>query len=81
MPSTYTYSSCIQMLPVKAIQYEIKSNIIQMLQSFYGLANEDAYEHLDEFVKICSIVKIQNFSNNALRSKLFSFSLKDKAKY
>ena len=52
-----------------------------MLPSFYGLANEDPYNHLNEFLKIYSTVKIQNFSDDALRLKLFPFSLKDKAKY
>ena len=80
-PSTYTYSPCIQVPPVEATQYEIKSSIIQMLPSFYGLSNEDPYKHLKEFLEICSTVKIHNFSDDALRLKLFSFSLKDKAKY
>ena len=80
-PSQYTYSPCIQMPPVEAAQYEIKSSTIQMLPSFYGLTNEDPYKHLDEFLEICSTVKIQHFSDDALRLKLFPFSLKDRAKY
>ena len=80
-PSSYTYSPCIQAPPVEATQYEIKSRIIQILPSFYGLSNKDPYKHLDEFLEICSIVKIQNFSDDALRLKLFSFSREDKAKH
>ena len=80
-PSKYTYSPCIQVPLVETVQYEIKSSVIQMLPSFYGLTNEDPYKHLDEFLEICSIVKIQNFSDDALRLKLFPFSLKDRAKY
>ena len=80
-PSQYTYSPCIQMPPVEAAQYEIKSSTIQMLPSFYGLTNEDPYKHLDEFLEICSTVKIQHFSDDALRLKLFPFSLKDRAEY
>ena len=52
-----------------------------MLLSFYGLANEDPYKHLEEFFEICSTVKIQNFPDDALILKWFPFSLKDKAKY
>ena len=51
------------------------------MPSLYGLSNEDTYKHLDEFLKIYSTVKIQNFSDDALRLKLFPFSLKDKAKH
>ena len=57
-PSQYTYSPYIQMPPVEDAQYGIKSSTIQMLPSFYGLTNEDPYKHLDEFLKICSTVKI-----------------------
>ena len=56
--SQYTYSPCIQMPPIAVVQYEIKSSIIQMLPSFYGLTNEDPNKHLDEFLETCSIVKI-----------------------
>ena len=80
-PSQYTYCPYIQVPPVEATQYEIKSSMIQMLPSFHGLANEDHYKHLDEFLEICSTVKIQYFLDDALRLKLFPFSLKDKAKY
>ena len=52
-----------------------------MLPSFYENTNKDPYKYLDEFLEIYSIVKIQNFTDDALRLTLFSFSLKDKAKH
>ena len=52
-----------------------------MLPSFYENINEDPYKHLNEFLKICSTVRIQNLTNGALRLILFFLSLKDKAKY
>ena len=79
-PSTYTSPSCIRLPTVAAAQYEIRSSVIQMLPSFYGLRNENPYKHLDEFLEICSTVKFQNFSDDALRLRLFPFSLKDDAK-
>lgn len=81
IPSVYTSPSCIRLPDVEATQYEIKSSIIQMLPSFYGLNNEDPYKHLDEFLEICSTFKIPNFTDDALRLRLFPFSLKDKAKH
>ena len=42
---------------------------------------KDPYKHLDEFLEIYSTIKIQNFTDDALRLSLFPFSLKDKAKY
>jgi hypothetical protein len=81
VPSTYTPSSCLRLPNITATQYEIKSSTIQMLPSFYGLNNEDPYKHLDEFIDICSTLRLQNFNEDALRMRLFPFSLKDKAKH
>jgi len=80
-PSTYTTTSCIRIPNTNANHYEIKSSIIQLLPSFYGLNNEDPYKHLYEFLKVCSTVKIQNFSEDAVKLTFFPFSLKDKAKH
>ena len=58
IPSTYNPSTCIYLSDIPASHYKIKSTTIQMLPSFYGNINKDSYKHLDEFLKICSIVKI-----------------------
>ena len=81
IPSTYNPSTCIHLPDIPASHYEIKSTTIQMLPSFYGNTNKDPYKHLDEFLEIYSTMKIQNFTDDALRLTLFPFSLKDKAKY
>jgi len=81
LPSTYTSPSCLQLPNVTVANYEIKSSIIQMLPSFYGLNNEDPYQHIDDFLEIFSTIKLQGFSKDALRMCLFPFSLKDKAKH
>ncbi|CAN6465559.1 unnamed protein product [Victoria cruziana] len=65
---------------VGAHQYEIKASTINILPSFHGLASEDPYCHLDEFLDICAMVKINNIEDNALRLRLFPFSLKKKAR-
>jgi len=81
LPSTYNSPSCLQLPNVTVANYEIKSSIIQMLPSFYGLNNEDPYKHIDEFLEICSTIKMHGFSEDALRMRLFPFSLKEKAKH
>ncbi|CAN6465226.1 unnamed protein product [Victoria cruziana] len=53
---------------------------INMLPSFHGLTSEDPYHHLDEFLDVCATVKINHVEDNALRLKLFPFSLKEKAR-
>jgi hypothetical protein len=81
VPSTYTPTSSLQLPDITAAHFEIKSGFIQMLPLFYGLSTEDPYKHLDEFIEICSTIRLQNFSEDALRMRLFPFSLKDKPKY
>jgi hypothetical protein len=61
--------------------YEIKSSTISLLSAFYSNAKEDPYRHLEEFTKVCSTVKLQGFTNEALMRTLFACSLKDKAKH
>ena len=80
-PGPYNSSSYIQHPYVVVNHFEIKSNIIQMLPSFHGLNNEDPYHHLDNFLVVCSTIKIYNFTDEALKIHLFPFSLKDKARY
>ncbi|RWR94836.1 hypothetical protein CKAN_02414900 [Cinnamomum micranthum f. kanehirae] len=80
-PSENASPSCIQLPTIQVAQYEIKPSTINLIPSFCGLNNEDPYSHIDDFLVICSIVRINNFSSEALKMFLFPFSLKDKAKY
>ncbi|CAN6454537.1 unnamed protein product [Victoria cruziana] len=65
---------------VGATHYEIKASTINMLLSFHGLASEDPYHHLDEFLDVCATVTNSHIEDDALRLRLFPFSLKEKAK-
>ena len=76
---SYTPSSCIQ-IPKTLAHYEIDPDTIQMLSTFHGEPHEDPYQHLDDFLEICSIIHIQDLPNDALKLILFPFSLKDRAK-
>jgi hypothetical protein len=58
VPFTYTPSSCLQLPNITSTQFEIKFSTIQMLPSFYGLNNEDPYKYLDEFIDICSTLRL-----------------------
>ena len=80
-PFTCFSASCIHIPNTGVNHYKIKSSVIQLLSSFYGLNNKDPYKHLDEFLEVYSTVEIQNFSDDALSLTLFCFSLKHKAKH
>ncbi|CAN6454454.1 unnamed protein product [Victoria cruziana] len=66
---------------IAANHYEIKASTINMLPSFHGLENEDLYRHLDEFLDICTTMRISHIEDDALRLQLFPFSLKEKANH
>ena len=45
-----------------------------------GKSNEDASAHLQQFLELCSTFVIRRVSQNAIRLRLFSFSLLGRAK-
>ena len=47
---------------------------------FYGKSHEDANAHLQHFLEICSTFTIKGVTQEAIRLRLFPFSLLGKAK-
>ena len=73
----------IQLPTINANNFEIKSYVFQMLAmmgQFSGMPTEDPNTHLRNFDQICSTFRINGASDNAIRLRIFSFSLKDRAK-
>ncbi|XP_022019258.1 uncharacterized protein LOC110919293 [Helianthus annuus] len=68
---------------IAAPSFEIKSSIINMLQNsvqFDGKDHEDPGRHIASFLEVCSTFKIRDVSEDAIRLRLFPFSLRDKAR-
>jgi len=83
MPSMEGAESSIKRPPIQANNFEIKPAIIQMIQhsvQFGGLSQEDPNVHLANFLEICDTFKHNGVSEDAIRLRLFPFSLRDKAK-
>ena len=61
--------------------FEIKTSIIQMVQNnqFGGLQGEDPYAHILTFLNVCPTFKINGVTDDAIRLRLFLFSVRDKA--
>ena len=52
--------------------------MLNYLSTFYGLENEDAHNHLNDFHVVCQTFKDENFTYKDGKLRLFSFSLKDR---
>ena len=68
---------------IQANNFELKFITLQLLQGiqFHGLAHEDPNAHILIFLEVCDIVKYNGVSDDAIRRRLFPFSLNDKSKH
>ena len=78
-PATYD-SPTRSRMPTVTVPFEIKHSLIQILQPFCGLESENSFKHFNAFLEICSTVFLNNIFDDALHSRLFHFSFKDKVK-
>src|SRR6185295_11932430 len=64
------------------MNFELKSSLINMVQAspFCGKPNEDANAHLQNFLELCDTVVIRGVAADAIKLRLFPFSLLGKAK-
>jgi Retrotransposon gag protein len=67
---------------VAANNFELKSALLNMLSQhmFNGLAHEDPNQHLVMFEEFCNTVKINGVEPEAIKLRVFPFSLGDKAR-
>ena len=67
---------------VQAHSITYPRSLIQLIQGnlFHGLPNEDSYAHLATYIEICNTIKIAGVPKDAVRLRLFSFSLFREAK-
>ena len=79
-PSTVT-PPVIRRPAIQANNFELKSITLQLIQGiqFHGLAHEDLNAHILNFLEVCDTVKYNGVSDDAIRLRLFPFSLKEKA--
>ena len=67
---------------IEANNFELKPSLLSMIQQnqFSGLPMEDPNLHLVIFLEYCDTIKLNEVSSDAIRLRLFSFSLRDKAR-
>ena len=67
---------------VTAENYEIKPNLLSLVQQnqFGGSVAENLGMHLNTFTEICDMMRIKDVDPNAVKLRLFPFSLRGKSK-
>ena len=82
LPQTVVQTA-IRRPPIQANNFELKSVTVQMLQNilFHGLPHENPNMHLTNFLEVCDTIKYKGVTEEALRLRLFSLSLGDRAKH
>ncbi|KAJ4724582.1 DNA-directed DNA polymerase, partial [Melia azedarach] len=83
IPTVNGASTSIRRPAIQANNFEIKPAIIQMIQTsvqFNGLTHENPNAHIANFLEICDTFRYNGVSDDAIKLRLFPFSLREKAK-
>ncbi|XP_073061803.1 uncharacterized protein [Primulina eburnea] len=81
-PAFGGYGSSIVRPTIQANTFELKPAVIQMILiqvKFGGSPSEDPDAHLENFLSICDTIKCNGVSTDAIRLRLFPFSLQGEA--
>ena len=62
--------------------FSLKPHLIQMIErnQFGGHPSESPHDHIADFVERCDMITAKDLNENAVRLRLFPFSLRDRAK-
>ena len=80
-PQLQNFQSSIVEPDVNTRNFELKPSLVQMIQQsqFGGGINENPNVHIVKFLQLCSTLKMDGISDEAIRLRLFPFSLRDRA--
>lgn len=80
-PSNEEPNSSIVNPTIPANNFELKPSLLQLVQQnqFAGLAIENLNQHLKVFIQLADTFKTNGASPEAIRLRLFPFSLRDRA--
>ncbi|XP_057452604.1 uncharacterized protein LOC130744434 [Lotus japonicus] len=79
-PDVNYQALCLEFPTVETIAFELKPGLINLLPKFPGLAGEDPHKHLLEFHIVCTNMKPQGVTEEAIKLRAFSFSMQNAAK-
>nr|GEV76576.1 hypothetical protein [Tanacetum cinerariifolium] len=77
-PSLNGRGGPIALIAIQETNFRLKNDMIQQVQNscqFYGLPGDDANKHLDKFLHVTQIIKVNGVTDDALHLYLFPHSL------
>ncbi|GJZ29139.1 hypothetical protein Tco_0573786 [Tanacetum coccineum] len=79
---TEGYGEAIVLLEINTDHFEIKTNLLQLVQAnpFYGRESENPHAHINSFKRITSTLRFRNVPNDVIKLMMFPYSLKGAAK-
>ncbi|GKE71234.1 hypothetical protein Tco_1529306 [Tanacetum coccineum] len=79
---TERYGEAIVLPEIIADHFEVKTNLIQLVQAnpFYGRESENPHAHINSFKKITLTLRFRNVPNDVIKLMMFPYSLEGAAK-
>nr|GEY23886.1 reverse transcriptase domain-containing protein [Tanacetum cinerariifolium] len=79
---TEGYGEAIVISKINADHFEIKTNLLQLVQAspYQGFERENPHTHINNFKRITSILKFRDVSNDVIRLMMFLYSLEGAAR-
>ncbi|GJS67318.1 hypothetical protein Tco_0681882 [Tanacetum coccineum] len=79
---TEGYGEAIVLPKINAGHFEIKMNLLQLVQAnpFYGRESENPHAHINSFKRITATLRFRNVPNDVIKLMMFPYSLEGAAK-
>ncbi|GJU37825.1 hypothetical protein Tco_1186179 [Tanacetum coccineum] len=79
---TEGYGEAIVIPEINADHFEIKTNLLQLVQAspFHGFERENPHTHINNFKSITSTLKFRDVPNDVIKHLMFPYSLKGAAR-
>nr|GEV15350.1 reverse transcriptase domain-containing protein [Tanacetum cinerariifolium] len=79
---TEGYGEAIVILEILAENFEIKTNLLQLVQTkkFHGFERDNPHTHISNFKRMTSTLKYRDVPNDSIKLMLFSYSLEGAAR-
>nr|GEX18748.1 reverse transcriptase domain-containing protein [Tanacetum cinerariifolium] len=79
---TEGYGEAIVIPKINADHFEIKTNLLQLVQAnpYHGFERENPHTHINNFKKITSTLKFRDVSNDTIKLMMFLYSLEGTAR-